>query len=352
MAYNVKFVKGTASGYSSLSTKDSNTLYFITDTGALYLGTTLIADKTDLSTVNSAIGTLSSLKTTSKTDLVTAVNEVFDKAASAATAASNAATNSKVTLTTAATPTSGYLKTYVVSQGGSEVGKIDIPKDLVVTSGSVVVNPTGQDAGTYIALVIANQSTPIYINVKDLCDVYTAASGATRVQLTVSDTNVISADLVSGSISSGYLASNAVTTAKIAGSAVTTAKLDSTLQTAIIKAGTAVQSVTTGTTNGTIAVDGTNVSVKGLGSAAYTASTAYDAAGTAATKIAALDATVSQTSASSNGYVAASVVETDGKLTSVSVTVDSTKYDASGAASSALTSAKAYTDTALTWGSL
>lgn len=41
------------------------------------------------------------------------------------------------------------------------------------------------------------------------------------------------------------------------------------------KADTAVQSITTGSTNGTISVDGTDVSVYGLGSAAYTASTAY-----------------------------------------------------------------------------
>lgn len=38
---------------------------------------------------------------------------------------------------------------------------------------------------------------------------------------------------------------------------------------------TAVQSVTTGSTNGTISVDGNDVPVRGLGSAAYTASTAY-----------------------------------------------------------------------------
>lgn len=46
---------------------------------------------------------------------------------------------------------------------------------------------------------------------------------------------------------------------------------------------TAVQSVTTGTTNGTIKVDGNAISVYGLGSAAYTASTAYDTAGAATT---------------------------------------------------------------------
>lgn len=44
--------------------------------------------------------------------------------------------------------------------------------------------------------------------------------------------------------------------------------------------------ITTGTTNGTINVDGTNVSVKGLGSAAYTASSAYDTAGAASSALA------------------------------------------------------------------
>lgn len=46
-------------------------------------------------------------------------------------------------------------------------------------------------------------------------------------------------------------------------------------------ADTAVQSVVTGTEDGTIAVDGTNVPVKGLGSAAYKAATAFDEAGAA-----------------------------------------------------------------------
>lgn len=50
------------------------------------------------------------------------------------------------------------------------------------------------------------------------------------------------------------------------------------------KADTALQkaSITSGTTNGTISVSGTDVTVKGLGSAAYTASTAYEKAGAVA----------------------------------------------------------------------
>ena len=44
-----------------------------------------------------------------------------------------------------------------------------------------------------------------------------------------------------------------------------------------------IGSVTEGSVNGAISVDGTSVAVHGLGSAAYTSSSAYDAAGTAAT---------------------------------------------------------------------
>lgn len=58
-------------------------------------------------------------------------------------------------------------------------------------------------------------------------------------------------------------------------------------------ADTAVQSVVTGTENGTIEVDGTNVPVKGLGTAAYKADTAFDPAGAAADAQAAAELTAS-----------------------------------------------------------
>ena len=96
-----------------------------------------------------------------------------------------------------------YLKSYEVKQQGAVVGKIHIPKDLVVSSGSVVVGTwTGNSfvenasgTGKAVKLVIANQETPIYINVQDLVDVYTAQQGATEIQLAISATNEISATL-------------------------------------------------------------------------------------------------------------------------------------------------------------
>ena len=90
-----------------------------------------------------------------------------------------------ISLDVAGTPTSGYLKTYILSQGISEIGRIDIPKDLVVTSGSLVhgtwtddtftEDPEGPD--TALKLIIANQEEPVYINTKDLVDYYTAGNG-------------------------------------------------------------------------------------------------------------------------------------------------------------------------------
>lgn len=58
---------------------------------------------------------------------------------------------------------------------------------------------------------------------------------------------------------------------------------------AVTRAALPVTSVTEGATNGTIAVNGADVNVHGLGSAAYTDADAYEAAGAAAAAVAALD---------------------------------------------------------------
>lgn len=91
-----------------------------------------------------------------------------------------------ITLETAVTPTEGYLKTYVLKQGTTEVGKIDLPKELVVTSGELVE----VDGVKYLRLTIANQEAPVDIAISDLVDVYTAGAG-----IAISDTNEVSVKL-------------------------------------------------------------------------------------------------------------------------------------------------------------
>ena len=108
-----------------------------------------------------------------------------------------------ISLAVAETPTSGYLKTYILSQGVDdkkvEIGRIDIPKDMVVSGGSLVhgtwdgdtftENPEGPD--TAIKIEFANKDV-IYINTKDLVDFYTAGNAAIDVD---NDANTIALKL-------------------------------------------------------------------------------------------------------------------------------------------------------------
>ena len=90
------------------------------------------------------------------------------------------------------TDSGDYAAIYHLTKDGTNTGAaINIPKDLFVKSGEVVDNPTGQPAGKYIKLTLQNQTEPIYINVADLVDAYTAGNG-----ITISATNEVSAKVV------------------------------------------------------------------------------------------------------------------------------------------------------------
>lgn len=91
---------------------------------------------------------------------------------------------------------------YTLTQGGAEIGTINIPKDMVVKSGSVVAgtwsgntfteNTSGKDKA--LKLVIANSTDVVYINVADLVDAYTGGTSA-DITVAISNTNQITATL-------------------------------------------------------------------------------------------------------------------------------------------------------------
>ena len=103
--------------------------------------------------------------------------------------------------TTPSDDTSSILKKYTLTQNGKKIGDIDIPKDLVVTSGSVVKGTWSGNVftevesgkGTALKLVIANQTEPVYINTLDLVKDHVGVSG-----ISISDTNEISIKIASG----------------------------------------------------------------------------------------------------------------------------------------------------------
>ena len=218
------------------------------------------------------------------------------------------------------------LKTYTIKQGGFSVGTIDIPKDLVVSSGSVVkgnwvsgsFTESESGTGTALKLVIANQSNPVYINTLDLVKDHTAGNG-----INISDTNVVSVKLDTDSEKFLTVGANGVKLSGVAAHVTSEIqKLDSTKS----SAADAKAVVTVVEADGKI----TNVSLedKDIASAALLgtkndASTVESAFGRIAKEVAerkaaiqALDATVDSTGGS---HVDVQVVEADGKITGVTV---------------------------------
>lgn len=158
-----------------------------------------------------------------------------------------------ITVSGVSSSASGVLKTYTIYQGSNVAGTIDIPKDLVVTGGEVIVeasdgeHATGTKAGEKVLkLTIANQTNPVYIPVKDLTDIYKGVSGS-EIITNVNASNGIEASLVTGSI--------------------TKDKLATAVQTSLGKADTSIQSVNgipathggTGFNNGDINIYGTDI---------------------------------------------------------------------------------------------
>ena len=291
MASNVKFLSGTYAQYSALGTYDPSTLYFISE-GAIYKGNvnctdqvvivetlpqTLVGGKIyiekDSGKVTYYDGTTSTVvipatvgsigDSTPDTDLanvkaikdfvaaeiakipaqvdytVTLVDETAGTGEKTKQTIKQGKSGSEKEVGTIvvpdlkmevkAAPNDGYLKTYQFTYGTGSTFEIDIPKDLVVTAGEIIVvnssSPvSGLTDGTYLKLTIANQTEPVYIDVKDLGDVYTGKTATDGVSVSVSETNESSATLV--------------------GKAVTEANLEDTLATKITNA---VDSYTWGT---------------------------------------------------------------------------------------------------------
>lgn len=375
----LKFLKITAEQYAALASKDQDVFYYVGGE-KLYLGnkelTTEAEVKTAVSLVNDGtkgnealysdlqtlIGTtLPALKAEIEGEVVNTLAAADDSVTVGGTATArtvgvkiSSKTGNNLSLettegeeglyvnvptqtdyTVSITKTAGgskdpYSARYTVTQTASGLNQnIDIPKDMVVEEGSVADityseghlydgvtdvteiikgeggTATAADAGKYIKLIIANSSSDVlYIAAESLVDVYTVEANAEKIQLAIDANNEISADVVTGSIE--------------------LTDLESDVQTSLGKADSAVQSIATGTTNGTISVDGTEVSVAGLGSAAYTASTDYDASGSAAAAKAEVIGESGDAASASTIYGAKAYAD------SLSV-----NYDAAGAAATA-----------------
>ena len=335
MAYNVKFLQGTLEQFNGLANKDTNTFYYVGGTD-LYLGNIKLSNAADLAAAVTRIGT-------NETDIDTnaAAIEQLRKDLGALTGGEGNGTISEM-IDAAIDALRTELNTKIEANTtaiGEEKTRAEAAEK--VNADAIAAVKEDVDAFFLDADLTANAKDTLkeiqeYIN----SDAGAAAEMTASIQQNASAIDAIEADYlkaadktelqgnidgVAGRVTTleGKVdvakVSEAIATAK--GEAATDAqgKADAALASAKAyadglagnyataaqgaKADTALQAadVTTGGANGTIAVKGADVAVKGLKSAAY---------------------------------------------------ADAADFDAAGSANTALTNAKAYVDTALTWGTI
>lgn len=146
------------------------------------------------------------------------------------------------TVTADTSSPTGIAKRYVLSQNGSEIVTIDIPKDMVVSSGTVETKTDAGVwgvAGTYLVLTLANTtSDKVYINVGDLIEYVTSGSQAgDMVEIKIDADHKVTAIINDGTITKAKLAQDVQDSLDKADTALQTADLAPYAKTADIKAG-------------------------------------------------------------------------------------------------------------------
>lgn len=226
-----------------------------------------IADVTGLQdALNGKANTVHTHTTAQVTGLDTALAGKADKATTLegygiTDAYTQTQTDTKIAEAVAAAP---HLKRAIVEELPA-VGSADANTIYMVPQGEGSVDDPGTATSHYNEYMLINGAFELI--------------GSSQVDLTgyateTFVTNAIGAlDVADAAVANQYVSQVVETDGKIA---VTRAELP-------------VKSVTEGSANGTIAVNGADVKVHGLGSAAYTEASAYETAGAAAAAIAALD---------------------------------------------------------------
>lgn len=163
---------------NGLTTTDgTNTTYHptVADYVTTYVSYAISQVNNDAAALEDRVETIENNMTSYRSD----IDEL--KAAYVVTAYKNGAVTTEV---------NPYEGNYEIKQGSNTIFTLNIPKDMVVTSGNVITATT-DDVTTYagdnlvagekyIKLIIANDATsPLFINVKDLVDLYDVEDSST-----------------------------------------------------------------------------------------------------------------------------------------------------------------------------
>ena len=145
------------------------------------------------------------------------------------------------TVTVTSSDVTGVAKRYTIAQASTGLNvNIDIPKDMVVSSGTVETNPAGQPAGTYLVLTLANATNDkVYIDVGKLIEYVTSGSKTgDMVVVNVSADHKVTATITDGTITKAKLATAVQTSLGKADTAIQQAGLNTALEGYVAKNGT------------------------------------------------------------------------------------------------------------------
>ena len=145
------------------------------------------------------------------------------------------------TVTVTPSDVEDYAKRYTIKQAATGLNvNIDIPKDMVVSSGRVVTNPDTTHTGTFLELTLANANNDkVYINVSDLIEYVTSGSKTgDMVVVNVSADHKVTAIITDGTITKAKLATAVQVSLDKADTAIQQAGLNSALEGYVAKNGT------------------------------------------------------------------------------------------------------------------
>lgn len=162
-----------------------------------------------------------------------------------------------------------YAAIYQLKKDGVAAGPaINIPKDMVVQDGSVVTDPEGQAAGTYIKLVLQNVAEPLFIDVGGLIEYVTSGSAeGDMVVIAIDDTtHKVTATITDGTITKAKLAAALVTEIegkvdKVDGKGLSTNDYTTEEKTKLAGVTAGATKVEASTTNGNVKVNGVETTV-------------------------------------------------------------------------------------------
>lgn len=222
------------------ATRNATSFYLCTDTKELYFGETLYTESVRFYTgtkpatpaqgvlyVDTVTGAGDAWNGTAWVNVIKAYATEIDEGADNTTVPTSGAVKEYVdgqidalpaatdyTVEIATSTPAGVSKRYTITQAATGLNtNIDIPKDMVVSSGTVETKTDAGEwgeAGTYLHLVLANaDSDDIYINVGDLIEYVTSGSSTgDMVVVTVDADHKVTATITDGTITLAKLAAD------------------------------------------------------------------------------------------------------------------------------------------------